>query len=49
MGLLEGYEPKEVWSFFEEFSQIKETFAMDFDIVKRLIRAGALLMLILTT
>ena len=26
---------------FEEFSQIKETFAMDFDIVKRLIRAGA--------
>ena len=22
MGLLEGYEPKEVWSFFEEFSQI---------------------------
>ena len=22
MGLLEGYEPKEVWSFFEEFSNI---------------------------
>ena len=27
---------------FEEYSQIKDAFAMDFDIVKRLIRAGAL-------